>query len=408
MLDFSKIKKRLQVSYQPEFGSHDWVSEKLNTGGVQLLRTFHFTEDDVISANDETASDEDPDFVDDEPIKHKFLLGTLRSSYYHIPGARLAIDHDLFLTREMNINTQTFVAHRNISIFRHIDRLIGEDIYIGGSERTAIPIVEFRRLLKEFPNSTELDHYARARIARILKDYFETTTDAEKTFNDYMRRRRTTAEIREMPNVYEYERRKYEFIRDAIVELLKDENSYSEDEWRDLMLKFILLIFPKYVYVLRNVLVKDFYTSSGTPSKRYIDMALVDAQGNVDVIEIKKPYADCLVSEGLYRGNHTPRKELSGAIMQAEKYIFHLNKWGVDGEKDINKRQSGNLPPGLQVKVTNPKAIVIAGRSNNLKPQQLFDFELIKRKYANVIDILSYDDLLRRLTMIIEKFNATP
>ncbi|WP_251300665.1 DUF4263 domain-containing protein [Escherichia coli] len=28
---------------------------------------------------------------------------------------------------------------------------------------------------------------------------------------------------------------------------------------------------------------------------------------------------------------------------------------------------------------------------------QLLDFEIIKRKYANMIDILTYDDLLRRL-----------
>ncbi len=38
---------------------------------------------------------------------------------------------------------------------------------------------------------------------------------------------------------------------------------------------------------------------------------------------------------------------------------------------------------------------------------QLFDFELIKRKYANIVDILSYDDLLSRLSKIIEKFRKT-
>ncbi len=28
---------------------------------------------------------------------------------------------------------------------------------------------------------------------------------------------------------------------------------------------------------------------------------------------------------------------------------------------------------------------------------QLLDFEVIKRKYANMMDIITYDDLLRRL-----------
>jgi hypothetical protein len=53
------------------------------------------------------------------------------------------------------------------------------------------------------------------------------------------------------------------------------------------MLQFMLLIFPKYVCVLRNVLVKDFYTTPKKPKNRYIDIALVDANGHIDIIEIK-------------------------------------------------------------------------------------------------------------------------
>jgi hypothetical protein len=68
----------------------------------------------------------------------------------------------------------------------------------------------------------------------------------------------------------------------------------------------------------------------------------------------------------------------------------------------INRRQAANLPAGLTMRIINPKAIVIAGRSNTLSAQQLFDFELIKRKYANMVDILSYDDLLNRFSGIIE------
>lgn len=53
---------------------------------------------------------------------------------------------------------------------------------------------------------------------------------------------------------------------------------------------------------------------------------MVDANGNIDVIEIKKPFDDILLSRGIYRGNSVPTKELSGTIMQAEKYLFHLSK----------------------------------------------------------------------------------
>lgn len=58
--------------------------------------------------------------------------------------------------------------------------------------------------------------------------------------------------------------------------------------------------------------------------------------------------------------------------------------------------------------ITNPKGIIVAGRSSNLSNQQLFDFEIMKRQYANVMDIMSYDDLLARLSRIIEKFSKDP
>jgi hypothetical protein len=37
------------------------------------------------------------------------------------------------------------------------------------------------------------------------------------------------------------------------------------------------------------------------------------------------------------------------------------------------------------------------GRDNELSADQHQDFEVIKRKYSNVIDIITYDDLLKRL-----------
>lgn len=43
------------------------------------------------------------------------------------------------------------------------------------------------------------------------------------------------------------------------------------------------------------------------------------------------------------------------------------------------------------------------GRDNKMDKNQLQDFEIIKRKYKNVIDIFTYDDLIRRLKMIISQ-----
>jgi len=55
----------------------------------------------------------------------------------------------------------------------------------------------------------------------------------------------------------------------------------------------------------------------------------------------------------------------------------------------------------FESKIANPKALILLGRDNVFTGEQRFDFEIIRRKYANMIDIMTYDDLLSRLENII-------
>ena len=87
--------------------------------------------------------------------------------------------------------------------------------------------------------------------------------------------------------------------------------------------------------------------------------------------------------------------------MQAEKYLFHLNKWGQAGEREIYEKRKSDLPDGIKLQITNPQALILLGRDNDFTGEQRFDFEIIRRKYANMVDIMTYDDLLRRLENII-------
>jgi hypothetical protein len=102
-----------------------------------------------------------------------------------------------------------------------------------------------------------------------------------------------------------------------------------------------------------------------------------------------------------------PTKDLSGTVMQAEKYLFHLSKWGVAGEERLTTKYRAALPAGMSIRITNPKALLLLGRDRKadgsaaLDEKQKFDLEVIKRKYANMMDIITYDDLLRRLDNII-------
>ncbi len=397
MIYIYKDNDRLLLEYTSREHDDVWIDEKLNRDGrVRIKRNvFVFLPEHLI---------DNPDAIGNDG--KTFVLGTVVDGYYKIDREILGLKHDLLLDKDMYIYEKTFVATGNISIFRKIDRLIKEQIIIGGDREKAIPVKEFRNLLKVFPTSTTLDHYAKARIAGILKDYFGTITDAQKKLEDHLKRQGSIKAVVKVEALYKYEAGKYIYIRDRINNMLKDPDSYSEDTWQKLMLDFLLLLFPKYVAILEKVHIKDYYSKPGTASNRYIDLTLVDANGNIDIIEIKKPFGNCLLSKGKYRENYTPRRELSGSVMQAEKYLFHLNKWGREGEKRLNKKHSKDIPQGLKIKVTNPKAIIVLGREKDFEEDQLFDFEIIKRKYANIMDIMTYDDLLQRLENIITRFEV--
>jgi len=395
MIKISKQADGLLLTYVSDrFGGLQWLAEKLKQDGeVTLRRTFTFTTGDLLSPAQQTG--------DYDEAEHIFKLATTEDGYFRIDKAILGLKRDLLLDMAMKLEPQVFIANRDISIFRKIDELIDEQIIVGGENESAIPLVDFEQLIQTFPTSTELTHYARSRISRVLKDYFGTISDAEGKLNSYLARKKRLSPKSRNSILENFELQKFEYIHSELDGMLKDVDSYSERDWQKRILDLLLFVFPKYIAVLENVHIKDFYSKHGKVTDRYIDLMLVDANGNTDIIEVKKPFANALLSRTTYRGNHTPRIELAGSVMQAEKYLFHLSKWGQAGELEISKKRNSELPSGMELKITNPKAMILLGRDDDFSGEQRFDFEIIRRKYANMIDIMTYDDLLRRLENII-------
>lgn len=392
MIRHSKQNNQLLLIYQADrVNDARWLDDKLQEDGeVTLRRTFTFTSSDLV---DEQEPSED---------ERVFLLGVLEGGYYKIGKDILGIKYDLLLDGDMKIEPETFIAQRDISVFRKIDNLIDEPIIIGGESENSIPLADFDLLLKTFPTSTELKHYARSRIARVVKDYFGTISDAEGKLNQHLDRK-VKPPVQSRENlISNFEVQKFEYVHAELESMLKEADSYSEKDWQAKVLGLLLFVFPKYIAVLENVQIKDFYSNHSKATDRYIDLMLVDANGSIDIIEVKKPFSNALVSHHTYRDNHTPRKELAGSVMQAEKYLFHLNKWGRAGEQEIYDKRKGELPAGMELKITNPKAMILLGRDNDFNGVQRFDFEIIRRKYTNMLDIMTYDDLLRRVSNITE------
>jgi len=391
---------RLLLRYQPsDVRDPLYVSRELSTTGHATIRkTFRFESSDLVGSAVADEADEG---------ECTFVFGVAEKDYYRVNRRILDLKYDLLLWKQMPLSQKVFIAHRDISIFQRIDALVKESIVVGGPANGAIPLESFNELLTNFPTSTETDHYARARVTNVLKDYLGTMSDAQIKLNSFLNQKKTIRNRSKIDFIRDYEPKKFEYVRDEIVVMLRelevDLKAYKEEDWQRQITEFLLLIFPRYVAVLQKVHIKDFYPKGGkAQTPRYIDLMLVDANGTVDIIEIKRPEPHQLLSRNPgSRGNYTPGSALSEAVMQVEKYLFHLSKWGRDGERAIQDKCKKELPAGFEIKITNPKAMIILGRDKDFTGDQKFDFEIIKRKYANIVDIMTYDDLLRRLDNII-------
>lgn len=104
-----------------------------------------------------------------------------------------------------------------------------------------------------------------------------------------------------------------------------------------------------------------------------------------------------------YRNNYVPVREFAGAIQQIEKYIFCLTARKENREYVISKLKE-KIPIDITPEIVNPQGILLLGRSNEFNLEQKRDFELIKRQYKNIADIMTYDDLIQRLKNIITSF----
>lgn len=390
----------LLLRYEPH-GGISWVYERLNNDETITIKgTFHLGLEHLIEALPPSDPEESGSFL--EPDTVSFRVAQLTGEYFKFDTEILDLDCDLLVHRDVSLTYKLFTAEQKISIFRIIAELKPGRIVIGGSEPDAIPEADFNGLVKNFPSGFELKRYALARVSSVIRDFVETKVDAEQLFQRYVAKRlnKRSKNFREKFKHTEIE--KYRFLHVKLVEMLNSESSYNEIAWQAEILQIILLLNPKYIKALRETPVRDSYRST----TRKIDLLLIDSSGNIDIVEIKQPFDKCIITNNQYRDNYIPLRELSGTVMQIEKYVFYLNKWGQEGEEYLTKKYKEELPSDFSIKITNPGGIVIMGRDNNLSHAQRQDFEVVKRKYKNIIDIITYDDLLRRLDFIVKQLET--
>lgn len=394
MISINKEENYLILRYDAEMNSANWVLHELDVhGSVRLRNSFTFLQHDIITETDIDPSD-DIDSID-------FKLGERVGEYYKIEKRILSSTIDVYFYHEIELKINMFIAEKKIPVFEKVNEVLFEDCYIGGSQENNIPISEFERLIQNFPNHYELKKYIGARLSAILRNYFDKVTDAKSKYEKYMSKKISIEGSDLLLQFQDSEITKYEVIRAKLEQMLTNEDQYVEKQWQREVLQILQFLFPKYIRVFEEAPVRDPYKQTN----RKLDFILVDSNGHIDIVEIKRPKGNNIITDNVYRDNHIPMRELSGSIMQIEKYIYYLNKWGTKGEEILTKKYQDKLPANMTLKIINPVGIVIMGREQSLNSDQLSDLEVIKRKFKNVVDIITYDDLLKRINLMIQKFS---
>lgn len=390
-LEFKKHGDELIVVYSPMYGVDEILDKITSDDGYSIKNTF-WIDKNLLRVFD---------IYDEDSIC--FSIGKYVEGYVEINKEVFGTSHTFFFGENIKFNQRMFVANRNVSILSKIDHVIDDDIYIGGEKQEnkyCMPYEEFKRLIDIFPNSTELTKYVHKRIAGIVKEFVPQCDRYEHIYEKYVRERESLYTSIGIDHSTSYNKRikleQFKIALGELKELLSEGEVLVESTWQQRVHNILQLIYPQYILCDREISFSGVDGNNKRP-----DFIMVDANGFIDVMEIKKPTVEILSRQPLYRNNYVPSREFSGTVQQIEKYIYCLT--ALNREKDVFFRKlNERLPDGIVPQVVNPKGILLLGRSENFNEQQRRDFELIRRQYKNIVDIMTYDDLTVRFERIIQ------
>lgn len=398
-VEFDAQGTKLYLVYRPDIRDPEHLLRDLAAGkSVTIKGTYHLTQANLFKGRVKR----DPDEFRDDDSEIRFVVAKAEGNYFVFDPAILNIEARVMVARNARPTWKWFTAEERTSVVRLLAELKPSRIVIGGDLRDAIPIAEYENLIGQFPSPHEMRLYVQSRLGIVFRELTDAKVDAGAKLDKYVGKR-VTGKPKDLAQPFrQMEISKYEFLHANLMAMLDNDEGIPERQWQAQILDVVRLLNPKYIAAFSSVSIKD----SLTGGRRQLDFMLVDVNGTVDVIEIKKPFKARIVTTATYRDNHVPHRELVGTAMQVEKYIFHLSRWGTTGEDALTRRYSAQLPPDLKLRIVNPSGLIIMGRDDDLTPEQNRDFEMYRRQHKNVVDVITYDDLLRRLERVLAQLRA--
>lgn len=340
-----------------------------------------------------------------------FIIAEKENSFYKLNKKILNIDFDLYISEKINITTSLF--YKNIgssfySVFRPFNRFYkNKQLYVvleKEDDSLMDESLEFKCLEKcisQIPTTHGVQLFRDSVYTNVLRNYIDVK-DMGTALDKHISKKIKSVKgkiINEELNkelFYKINLIKYKNAVHILEEMIKNETIYIESDWQKEIIKIFKLINPKYIYIGEKLVLKNFYEHR----KLETDLVLVDFAGNIDLIEIKKPNFD-LVYKREYRNNYIPTRELQGTCVQLQNYLLSLQK---TSREELNKSKFKKLviPDNLELQAIMPKGYIIYGTNKQLKdPKIMNDFQIIKNMYLNIIDIMTYDDLILRLKNLI-------
>lgn len=389
---FEKDNDKLLLVYEPEYNI-EAVRKSLDEDNLNLKHTFHLGRKNEYPS---TLAEESEEIF-------YFVVGELVDGYYRLDREVFGTEHNFYFSASIKFTQSLFVAYQRRPILPKIDNLVSSDVYISEGDDLPlghIPFEEYLSLLRTFPTSTEITLYTEARISQAFSNYLDGLQDATTKYEQYLNRRMTPCPVKFGPTK-EISLHLFQNAYEEFCDMLANVEKYREKDWQLAVCRIVRILYPKYIIAKREQCI-----GSDGRNKKIPDFLLVDASGFVDLLEIKKPNKQRLLTTNKYRNNYVADRDLSGAILQVEKYIYTLNHGGSAQEAVLQRDLEAELPEGMKIRITNPQGMLLMGRSNNLSPEQKLDLEIIKRQHKNLVDIMTYDDLLSRFKNILSQLEG--
>lgn len=420
-ISFEKKDRQLILCYETE---SDWLEEKLEEDqDFQIYKTFSFSKKDLISKDE------------DSPIgyEYKFVFGEKVQNYFKIDKEKISATFDLYIDASLSIDQSWFVTssskrsryqdktgeEKSSSIYGNIlyafknfykhDKLFIDIDSDSNFEDDGLHITQstYKDFVKIFPTATNVKYQTLSIFTNLLKSELDVV-NYEEIYGRYKSREisvRNKEDIK-TEEICKQEKVKYIYAKDQLLKSLERSAAgefIHEDEFSKLIAQIFCFLNPKYVKIQTKLNISDY---TGARANCQADLSLIDCEGNIDLIEVKSPQAyPNLFRKRPYRNHYVPSGELSGAINQLEQYLKCLTKMTTEEISNKNPALQNEMGE-IKLKAVHPKGYIIFGRDSasfngdNVNQKRL-DFELIKNTYKDVVDIITFDELIKRFERII-------